>query len=159
MYTFIDSSKPFLDLTFISSSDYQPYGNQTSSAIPVKPYTKHPSTTYPLQNSRSPYESQSQQQSSKPSSKKIGDVCYYEENTKDYHFECHIESCANVIFGRYQELERHHYAVHGGPDTWIWCPVKGCERSKAVGKKGFPGVRKDKLREHALNAHNIELEF
>ena len=88
----------------------------------------------------------------------MGCVCY-EGNTKKYHFKCHIEGCDDLSFGRFQELERHHLAVHGGPDTWIWCPVKGCDRSKAVGKKGFPGVRKDKLGEHVRNTHEIELEF
>jgi hypothetical protein len=56
-----------------------------------------------------------------------------------------------------QELKRHHNAFHGGPE--IWCPVEGCKRSKAVGKQGFPGVRKDKLKEHALDVHGIKLEF
>jgi hypothetical protein len=143
----------------VNRSHSQSYGNTAlRSNIQTSPYTNSTTAAYPFETGTSQYESQPQQPSSKRLYKKIGDVCCYEDNTKDYHFRCHIEGCSKVSCGRYQELERHHHAFHRGPDTWIWCPVKGCERSKAVGKRGFPGVRKDKLREHTLNAHSFELE-
>ena len=91
-----------------------------------------------------------------PQFRKIG-LVYSNSETKEFRYHCHVEGCANTTCGRVQELKRHWDSFH--EDSIIWCPIRGCERSKGVGNKPFSGVRKDKLKEHALNAHRVELEL
>ncbi|KAH7350409.1 hypothetical protein BKA66DRAFT_391971, partial [Pyrenochaeta sp. MPI-SDFR-AT-0127] len=82
--------------------------------------------------------------------KKIGTV-YINEETRDLRYHCHVAGCANVTCGRGTELKRHWDSFH--EDSIIWCPIRGCERSKAVGSNPFPKARKDKLNDHARNVH------
>ncbi|KAF1843030.1 uncharacterized protein K460DRAFT_418167 [Cucurbitaria berberidis CBS 394.84] len=88
--------------------------------------------------------------------KQIG-IVYSNDETKEFRYECHVRGCEKTRCGRVQELKRHWDSFHENSE--IWCPIRGCERSKVVGSRPFPKARKDKLKDHALNAHGIEFEL
>jgi hypothetical protein len=76
-------------------------------------------------------------------------------NSTGYIFQCNTPGCA-VTFSRWHEFERYDNACHAGGSV-LWCPVDGCSRSKKQGNKTFPGVRKDKMREHVWKVHGVRM--
>jgi hypothetical protein len=77
-------------------------------------------------------------------------------NSTGYIFQCNTSGCA-VTFSRWHEFERHDNACHAGSSV-LWCPMAGCSRSKKEGNKAFPGVRKDKMREHVWKIHGVKMD-
>jgi hypothetical protein len=80
---------------------------------------------------------------------------YRSINSTGYIFQCNTPGCA-VTFSCWHEFERHDNACHAGGSV-LWCPVDGCSRSKKQGNKAFPGVRKDKMREHVWKVHGVRM--
>jgi hypothetical protein len=68
-------------------------------------------------------------------------------------YRCTAPGCHNKTFGRLAELKRHHAGKHAaaGRKPQFWCPVEGCERSRAGQGEAFP--RKDKMFDHLSRMH------
>jgi hypothetical protein len=82
----------------------------------------------------------------------VGEV-YMLDQTRETVFGCRVEECVGITFGRLSDLRRHYYTKHDG--SIMWCPARGCERSETVGKRPFPAVRLDNLRDHIVRAHGL----
>jgi hypothetical protein len=128
----------------------QEWNEDNSSMQPIHP---HPSTTQnPIKN-----DAQQSQERRTSDYHKIGAVLINPKKA-GFKFSCDEDVCAGKIFGRASELRRHYYTFHERGEN-IWCPESSCSRSEAVGNDPFPNARMDKLKEHALKQHGLELEF
>jgi hypothetical protein len=82
----------------------------------------------------------------------IGKIFSNGETGQD-QYRCVVPGCNNKTFGRLAELKRHHAGKHAavGRKPQFWCPVKGCERSRAGQGEAFP--RRDKMFDHLSRMH------
>jgi len=67
--------------------------------------------------------------------------------------KCDNIDCSRWTFGRPTDLVRHINSVHGGEETYLWCPAPNCDRNKVYGQRPYSKARKDKLREHIRRIH------